>query len=199
MKTKLNYISTLGILFLMFASGVFSQNITNTLGTGGVFTIKDAGNDYFTLSQSTGQVNILRTLRLENTTSSIQGILFKGTDRFLHNYGTSNTFLGINSGNFTMTGATNTALGHISLYSNTTGNSNTALGTQSLYSNTTGNYNTALGWRALNSNTTGTSNTALGISSLYSNTSGDYNTALGLNALESNTTGNYNTSLDRFL
>ncbi len=65
-------------------------NIINTLGTGGVFSIKDAASDYFTLSQSTGEVNILKSLRLENTTSSSIGIIFKGTDRFLHNYGTNN-------------------------------------------------------------------------------------------------------------
>jgi hypothetical protein len=144
MKTKFNFLSKLVTFSLMFASTVFSQgSITNTLGTGGIFTIKDVSNDYLTLNQSTGQVNILRTLRLENTTSSSLGILFKGADRFLHNYGTNNTFLGVNSGNFTMTGNYNTAVGSQSLYSITTGRENTAVGMYSLYSNTTGFENTA--------------------------------------------------------
>jgi len=195
MKTKLNFLSKLVILFLMFTTTVFSQNITNTLGTNGLFTIKDASNNYLTLSQSTGQVNILKTLRLENTTSSSLGIIFKGADRFLHNYGTNNTFLGINSGNFTMTGINNTALGYTSLFFNTTGTQNTALGYKSLFHNTTGSQNTALGYQSLIANTTGDSNTALGNQSLVFNTTGTNNIALGLEALYSNSSGSSNIAL----
>ena len=113
-----NIMKTLIVSFSFFfiCSLLYSQNITTTLGTSGIFTIKDASNNYLTLSQSTGQINILKTLRLENTTSSSLGIIFKGADRFIHNYGSGNTFMGINSGNFTMTGALNTALGFITLY-----------------------------------------------------------------------------------
>jgi len=134
MKTKMYCIGNLGILFLMFASSVFSQNITNTLGTNGVFTIKDAANTFFTLSSLSGEVNILRSLRLENTTNSTLGILFKGTDRFLHNYGTNNTFFGINSGNFIMTGTSNIGVGSNSLFANSEGYQNTAVGNSSLFS-----------------------------------------------------------------
>ena len=96
-------------LSCFMSAGAFSQSITNTLGTSGQFTIKDGYNNYLIVSEPTGQVNILRTLRLENTTTTGLGIIFKGADRFLHNFsapGTnaSNTFLGINSGNFSMTG-----------------------------------------------------------------------------------------------
>jgi trimeric autotransporter adhesin len=200
------------ILFLLFgAFSTYSQNITNTLGTGGQFIVKDGLANYLTLNQSTGQVNILKTLRLENTTSPSVGVIFKGTDRFIHNYGTNNTFIGINSGNFTMTGSYNTALGFQSLssntvgtsstaigdnalYSNTTGFSNTATGSLALYSNTTGNYNTANGKDALYSNITGNENTANGLQALFFNTTGNYNTANGMNALYSNTTGNENTA-----
>ncbi len=157
MKTLLIVISILTTM------SVFSQNITNTLGTNGLFTIKDASNNYLTLSQSTGQVNILKTLRLENTTNSGLGIIFKGAERFLHNYGTNNTFLGINSGNFTMTGVgANTAVGDKSLYSNTTGFYNTAVGMSSLFSNTSGIGNTALGNNAGSSITTGSNLTCIG-------------------------------------
>ncbi|MBK7160922.1 MAG: hypothetical protein IPH77_20855 [Ignavibacteria bacterium] len=51
------------------------------------------------LSQSTGQVNILRSLKLENTANSNTGVMYKGIDWFLHNYGTNNIFLGAISGN----------------------------------------------------------------------------------------------------
>ena len=91
----------LAICFFISAT-VFSQSITNTLGTSGIFSIKDASTNFLTLTQSTGQVNILNSLRLENTTSSTLGVLLKGTDRFLHNFGAGNTFLGIDAGNFTL-------------------------------------------------------------------------------------------------
>src|SRR5881296_3886733 len=32
------------------------------------------------------------------------GNILKGTTPFIHNFGTSNTFIGVNAGNFTMTG-----------------------------------------------------------------------------------------------
>ncbi|MCI0448650.1 MAG: hypothetical protein L0Y79_02550 [Chlorobi bacterium] len=143
------------ILFILVCASIFSQNITNTLGTSGLFKIKDGSTDYMTLSQSTGQLNILKTLRLENTSNSTTGIIFKGTDRFLHNYGTYNTFLGVTSGNFTMSGYSNTAVGSSSLRVNTTGYFNSAFGFQALYSNTDGNLNSAFGVNSLYSNSTG--------------------------------------------
>jgi hypothetical protein len=182
MKTTLNYLSKLAILFLMFASSVFSQNITNTLGTNGVFTIKDAATNFLTLSQATGQVNILRSLRLENTTSSSVGVLFKGGAKFLHNFGLQNTFLGVNSGNFTMTGNDNIALGYQSLFINTSGYYNTAVGNFSLNSSNTGYYNTAVGTLSLFANNTGFHNTAVGTSSGSGITSGSNLTCLGYNA-----------------
>ena len=191
---------------------VYSQNITNTVGTGGIFTIKDVSNDFLTLNQSNGQVNIINSLRLENTTSSTLGVLFKGTASFLHNYGSANTFLGINSGNFSLTGSENTAVGWYSFSSNTTGYNNTAVGTQSLYSNdigwdntsyganslysnSSGYQNTALGSQSMFNNISGTDNTAMGRLSLGSNTSGSSNTAVGNTSLYSNTTGSFNTAL----
>jgi hypothetical protein len=210
MKTKLDLLSKLIMSYLIFAASVYSQNITNTLGTGGSFTIKDASNNFLTLSQSTGQVNILKSLRLENTYTSDLGILFKESDRFLHNYGTNNTFLGVNSGNFNMSGLNNTAIGLNCLYSNTSGSFNTGLGSYSLSNNTTGSFNsglgfqslfttgsdnTALGYGSLRSNVDGSKNTAVGSQSLYSNTSGHHNTAVGDSSLYKNTSGEYNAAL----
>ncbi|NOS84833.1 MAG: hypothetical protein HOP31_06815 [Ignavibacteria bacterium] len=191
MKAKIFFITFCNLLICNL---LISQSITNTLGSSGTFTIKDGSTSFLTLSQTTGQINILKTLRLENTTNSTTGVIFKGVDRFIHNYGAANTFMGINSGNFTMTGSFNTALGRQTLYSNTTGINNTALGSQSLYSNTTGENNTALGSQSLYSNTTGINNTALGSLSLNFNTTGSYNTALGLASLIFNSTGENNTA-----
>jgi len=179
----------------MFAAAAYSQNITSTIGTGGTFTIKDVSSNFMTLSQSTGQMNLLRSLRLESTTSSGIGIIFKGTARFLHNFGSNNTFLGINSGNFSMTGSENTAIGLNTLMLNTSGTNNTAIGVYSLSSNSTGSYNTSVGFNSLSSNTNGGDNTAVGEYSLSTNISGNGNTALGLRTLNNNSIGNGNTAV----
>src|SRR5207244_11907967 len=90
-------------------SQVVSQNMTNTLGTGGLLSIKNNTTTFFRLSQSTGMVNILKNLTLNPVQGSQVGILYMGSSRFMHNFAPSgadgnNTFLGINAGNFTMSG-----------------------------------------------------------------------------------------------
>ena len=130
---------------------------------------------------------------VESSSSSV-GNIFKGPIPFIHNFGSSNTFIGENAGNFTMSGIANTASGVSALSSNTTGNYNTASGSQSLVNNSIGVANTASGYRALNSNTTGNYNTASGYQALSTNTDGIYNTASGFQSLSSNTTGSNNTA-----
>jgi hypothetical protein len=123
------------------------------------------------------------------------GNILKGTAPFIHNFGTSNTFIGVNAGNLTTTGVgLNTAIGVSALQRNTTGSANTASGFQALLSNTTGLENTASGSSALQSNTTGSSNTASGVNALVFNTTGNFNTASGARALTNNTTGFNNTA-----
>lgn len=107
------------------------------------------------MSQTTGLVNILRTFRLENTFNSTTGIMFKGADRFMHNYGANNMFMGISSGNFTMTGTDNTVTGMNTLRNNTTGYQNTAMGLNALSDNVSGSYMTAFGYKSLSSNYNG--------------------------------------------
>jgi len=193
-------------LFFLVSYQVYSQDVIHTLGTDGELIIKDeSGTKFLTLRQSDGLLNIKKNIRLEDITGSQVGIIFKGNDRFLHNYAPSgaygsNTFFGINSGNFDMSGietysSYNTGIGYSSLYSNTTGRFNTALGFNSLYSNTTGEFNTALGTNSLRINETGASNTAIGYNSLYYNSRGMFNTALGSNSLHNNRTGANNTAI----
>ena len=86
-----SFLQTLSFILLVMQIS-FTQDITNTLPAGGNFIVKDASNNYLTLEQSTGQMNILRTLQLENTTSPSVGVIFKGADRFIHNYGTNNIY-----------------------------------------------------------------------------------------------------------
>ena len=198
---------TLVLLLLIFTTSVSrSQNMTVTLGTGGLFTIKDTSNNYLTLNQPTGQVRILRSLRLEETVNSFStGIIFKGTNRFIHDFKPTgvdgrNTFIGLNSGNFSMTSSNpweasnNTAIGYSSLSSLTTGAGNTAVGVFASHLNTTGNNNISFGYYSLFTNTGGSFNTAIGIRTLYNN-SGSRNTALGYYTLRYNTSGDRNTAL----
>src|ERR1700693_5454452 len=93
--------------------------------------------------------------------------------------GTHNTFLGLNAGNFTMTGDNNTGVGYNALFSNTTDDSNTASGVQSLFSNTMGINNTASGDNALADNTTCNDNIALEYTAGSNLTTGSNNICIG--------------------
>lgn len=102
---NINKMKILLITLSLFVSmNVLSQSITTTLGTNGTFSIKNGSSNYFTISQSSGQVHIPNTLRLGTTTGPTQGVLYFGANRFMHVYGSNNTFLGENAGNFTLTG-----------------------------------------------------------------------------------------------
>lgn len=182
------------LLTLILLSAILKAqtgSIRNTLGTGGSFIVKDSANNFLRVEQTTGNVIMLRNLELgaDSTSSLTSGNITKNGLPFLSNYGIENTFLGINSGNFTMTGGKNTVVGFGSFRNNSTGVENTALGYNSLNSNTTGNYNTAIGNLTLKNNTTGYANTTCGIGSLFSNTEGRENCAFGNVALYSNTIG----------
>ena len=187
---------------------LFSQNITGTLGNGGIFKIKDAGNnDFLTLSQLNGNLTLLRNLDLGPDTSAFnhRGVITKGGKRFLHNYQDPNTagfnlFLGLYSGNFTLGSPSpleasyNTGVGFATLTSLTTGYSNSAFGFRSLWLNTTGYRNSAYGVQSLMANTTGYNNCAFGFRSLFTNTLGNSNCAFGFSSLYYNTTGNFNSA-----
>ena len=62
-------------------------------------------------------------------TTATTGIIYAGANRFIHNYGTSSTFVGVGAGNLTFTGTgLNTAVGTSALGSLTSGAQNTAVG-----------------------------------------------------------------------
>jgi hypothetical protein len=149
----------------------------------------DAAN-VFTQTQTINTGNLALA-----TSTSTAGNITKGGSRFLHNFGTNNVFLGLNAGNFTLTGFGNTATGVQALMGLTSGNLNTAIGNLALRNNTTGQRNTGTGYEALAANTVGTFNTAAGVSALSFNTTGFGNTAMGDSALQVNTTGNENVAM----
>jgi hypothetical protein len=186
---------TFVVLFLLISNiALFSQSINLTLGTGGQFTIGDKAYTFLTLSQSTGYLSLNESIVLPYTTAYNLGVIYKGNERFLHNYGTQNTFLGINSGNFSTTGAYNTSMGFYSMNSNTTGYDNTAVGHYSLSHNTTGFNNTSVGFLSLCYNTTGKENSAFGLYSLSNNITGNKNSAVGMTSLAANIGGSENSA-----
>lgn len=103
--------------------------------------------------------------------------------------------MGVNSGNFVMTGVNNAGFGVNALTADTSGSNNTAVGFGAMSTNTSGGANTAVGANALLQNTTGTFNTAVGGVALAVNTAGISNTALGFGAMSANTTGSGNIAI----
>lgn len=146
-------------------------------------------------------------VRIPTTSSSTVGVLTQtsnGVDSvWMHSYGTRNRFIGIGSGNFTLTGSENVGLSSKTLASLTTGIGNIAIGTNALTANTVQNYNIAIGLNALkglNYNTATTNNTgniAIGYESLLrtnpnSTATGVGNTAIGYQSGRANVLGTNN-------
>ena len=160
---------------------VGSVNPTNNYGSLWV-----GGNAWFN-----GVATTTKSFWIATTTNSETGVIYSGTDRFIHRYGgLYNTFVGRNAGNFSLTPSIawgNTGVGEDSLKNLSTGERNTALGHLTLLNNSTGSYNTAQGHAAMQNNFTGSFNTAQGIFSLY-DTTGSYNTAQGAWSLSDNST-----------
>lgn len=139
-------------------------------------------------------------ISLTDTTTATTGVVFKGSDRFIHNFhhptgdtavpAGLNTFVGVNAGNFTM-GSTatlttyasnNVGVGHEALLANTTGYQNTAVGQGALKANTSGYYNMAFGSNVLCACTEGHDNVGVGNGTLYKLTTGNYNVMIGSQA-----------------
>ena len=137
------------------------------------------------------------------------GNIFLGGTRFMHAFGSGNTFLGESAGNQGLTsqantgigyhslmsltnGGGNTAIGQLTMVINNMGHDNTAVGAGSLNSNLTGNFNTAVGTATMASNSLGSDNVAVGKSSMTFNDTGGNNTAVGAETLNANTSGSYN-------
>src|SRR6266480_585496 len=96
--------------------------------------VNDNNSRITALESGAANPNITGNITLVPSTASAGNIL-KGTAPFIHNFGVDNTFIGVNAGNFTMTGGSNTASGAGALQSNTIGLRNTASGAGALGSN----------------------------------------------------------------
>ena len=140
------------------------------------------GNVGIGTTTPTEQLQITNNFRFPATTGSTVGVILMGANRFIHAYGTNNTFLGISTGNFTLTGARNTGVGANALQGLTSGVDNVALGNQSLVSMASGSNNVAIGAGA-GQNATGSANVAIGAGAFVHNT-GNSSVAIGRYALE---------------
>lgn len=193
-------------------SGLYFNNGTpvspNWLGVGPIntgFWNYHSGNQSVYLDNSTykvglgtndpdQQLELTGSIELPSTYgSSPKGIIYKGASPFIHDYydlgaAGRNTFIGINSGNFTMANnlytfesSFNSAVGNETLSNLTIGYYNTAFGSQTLHELTSGNNNSAFGGNALVKNLSGHSNTAIGSFAGY-NIYGSCNTIVGSDA-----------------
>ncbi len=139
---------------------------------------------------------------MNDSLSPAVGNVYKGGAPFIHNFGTDNTFVGENAGNFTSAGSDNTGLGYHALLNNND-TQLTAVGSGALENYQTSAFafgtsnNVAVGYHALNANVSGNSNTAVGWSALSQDVTTilGQNTAIGWGALQTNTVGTDNTAV----
>jgi len=123
-------------------------------------------------------------LALSATNSALTtGVINVNAARFMHSFGTANTFLGETAGNGSLTVATSKF--------------NVGVGYASLKALTSGTYNASLGGNSCQALTTGNNNVAVGLSSLYNMTQGGSNVAIGQSAGSNIVTGNYNIILGK--
>jgi hypothetical protein len=135
-------------------------------------------------------------INLLNSTSSSVGNIVKGGATFLHNFGTSNIFLGTSTGNFTLSSAqNNVGIGRLALTALTTGSNNLIMGVLAGIALTTGSTNCAFGYESLAALTVGSSNTAIGafaLENLGTSPANTNNTAIGASAGQNLTSGSSN-------
>jgi hypothetical protein len=101
--------------------------------------------------------NALQSLTYVNSSQEYR----LGTFRFISNYGTQNTFVGVGTGSAGASSSNNTFVGYVAGDS-TTGNDNTFVGTDAGGATTTGAGNTFIGRNAGDDNVGGSNNTTIG-------------------------------------
>ncbi len=177
-----------GNTLVVGTAGTLSANLTGDVAGAASANVLKAGDTMVgTLRLSPGNINL-------RSSSASTGSVLKNGVPFLHDYGTDNTFLGANAGNFSMNGFRNAAVGVQALQFNEFGADNAALGIYALRSNLSGSQNVAVGAGAMSGNLSGSSNAAVGFVALSNNTNGSGNTATGAWALAFNTEGHNNSA-----
>ena len=181
------------------AAGTVLANDATPLNVPNTIVKRNANGDFAASAITNTNLTSSGVINLLNTTSSSTGIVNKGGSRFLHNFGTNNIFLGINSGNFTLTSARCVGVGQSALSNLTSAVDCTAIGYLALQFVQSTNSHTAVGSGALRLTTTGSNCTAVGYNALTANTGGDDCSALGAGCLSSNSTGINNTGFGTYV
>lgn len=115
-----------GITTRNTAASTAQIQLDNTISLGDLSPVGAGSN---ALTVTTGDVSLVAgNLKLPTTSSSNVGVIEVNAARFIHSFGTNNTFVGSSSGNFTLTGNQNSAFGSNSLASLATGSGNIVLG-----------------------------------------------------------------------
>jgi len=154
-----------------------------------------SGNVGIGTNTPTQQLELTQSIKLPTTTDSTKGVIYKGSDIFLHDYKLpitkseyQNLFLGKGNGNFSFTTNNDfrscrlTAIGSGIFPNLTTASTTTGVGYQCLNSLESEWGNVAFGSYALNSCVSDYSNFAIGFKAAYSDTS-YYGTIVGSKAM----------------
>lgn len=156
------------------AAGVL--NVFGGAGSSGVNNIRTTG------AGNTVHVILKDSLFFSNTNNTgTQGVLNWGGNRFIHDFGANNTFVGSNAGNLTLNpglAVSNTAMGASAGIALTTGSENCLFGQDSGLALTTGIANVSLGFASLDNLTTGQANIAIGTLAGTNYTSSESNNIL---------------------
>jgi len=207
-----------GVLNVLGTAGITTTGAGNTVtvtndGTIAVSYVTDAGtaipalgildvsgglNIYTAGAGNTVTINLDTSISQPNTSAdATQGVYSLGGTRFMHAFGTRDTFLGSGAGNLTLTGNNLTGIGYQALESVTTAVGCVALGTSALTGNVSSDNNTALGSLSLSSLVSGNgANTAVGGASLEALTGGaGRNTSIGNISLSGLLTGSDNVAV----
>lgn len=177
-------INLIGINGTVVTGDPFSSTLYIDGDAGGIAAVDSGDNITVNTVANVATVNLNKSILQPVTNAAgTEGLYSLGGDRFLHNYGTDNTFLGSLAGNLTLVGASNNVaiggsagsaledgfnnvfLGFESGSSNTDGETNIFLGLQSGLLNTVGNENLAIGTLALSGSAVSNKNLVIGNSS----------------------------------
>lgn len=153
----IDYAQSLGMPIVKYSEG--HELAGNLISVGDNFHVNERGATLDTIWGNTtinGNLNIPKAGQFKINNNPI-----------LHEYGTSNLFVGTNAGNLTLTSNNNIGIGVSALSGSTVGNYNLAIGGSSLLKNTTGEYNVSVGALSMYQNDTGSYNIAIGSQALY--------------------------------
>ncbi|APV50522.1 hypothetical protein BWI17_12975 [Betaproteobacteria bacterium GR16-43] len=155
-----------------------AADIVLTPPSGGGVSVTSASGGATRFRVDDNAATLPGNLLLDHSTATT-GNVMKGGSRFIHNFGSANTFIGLSAGNLAISGSGNSGVGFLTLSSVTLGNDNTAVGAAALQDVTDGDLNTAVGRRALSNLTTGQFNIGIGADAGVNVTTGNNNILVG--------------------